>query len=153
MLEAGDKAPAFDLLGDDDKKHSLKEYAGKWVVLYFYPKDMTPGCTTQACEFSDNHAIFKKNGAVVIGVSADPIEKHVQFKEKYNLPFLLLSDPSHVVHQKYGAYGEKNLYGKKSVGPIRTTFLIDPAGKIAKVWPKVRVKDHVAKVVAELSNL
>lgn len=153
MLKEGDKAPDFDLLGDDGKKHSLKQFKGKWVVFYFYPKDMTPGCTTEACEFGESQDAITKLGAVVVGVSADSLESHAKFKSKYALPFLLLSDPSHVVHKQFGAYGEKVLYGKTSIGPYRSTFIIDPAGKIAKVWKKVRVKDHVANVVTQLQKL
>lgn len=150
MLKQGDRAPAFSLVGDDGKQHSLAHYRGKWVVLYFYPKDMTPGCTLEACDFGEQHDGLSDMGAAVIGVSADALESHERFKSKYNLPFLLLSDPGHEVHQKYGAYGEKVLYGKKSVGTIRSTFLIDPHGEIAKIWKNVRVKGHVAAVQAQL---
>lgn len=152
MLKEGASAPHFDLLGDDGQNHSLKAYKGKWVVLYFYPKDMTPGCTIEACEFTQSHEEITERGAVVLGVSADPLASHVRFKTKHALPFLLLSDPGYDVHQKFGAYGEKVLYGKKSVGPIRSTFLIDPQGKIVKVWSKVRVKGHVAQVLATLAK-
>jgi len=152
MLKEGISAPSFDLLGDDGEKHSLKAHKGKWVVLYFYPKDMTPGCTIEACEFMESHDDIKKNGAVVLGVSADPLPSHVRFKSKYALPFTLLSDPEYTVHQKYGAYGEKVLYGRKSIGPIRSTFLIDPEGKVVKIWSKVRVKGHVAQVLATLTK-
>jgi peroxiredoxin Q/BCP len=152
MLKEGANAPNFDLLGDDGQNHTLKSYKGKWVVLYFYPKDMTPGCTIEACEFTENHDDIVKQGAVVLGVSADPLASHARFKSKYALPFLLLSDPSYDAHQKYGAYGEKVLYGKKSIGPIRSTFLIDPEGKIVKMWSKVRVKGHVAQVLGTLAK-
>lgn len=152
MLKEGAVAPNFDLLGDDGQQHTLKSYKGKWVVLYFYPKDMTPGCTIEACEFTESHDEIVDYGAVVLGVSADPLASHARFKSKYDLPFLLLSDPQHEVHEKYGAYGEKVLYGKKSIGTIRSTFLIDPEGKIAKTWSKVRVKGHVAQVVAALGK-
>jgi len=152
MLKEGVNAPSFELLGDDGEKHSLKAQKGKWVVLYFYPKDMTPGCTIEACEFTESHSELKAQGAVVLGVSADPLASHVRFKGKYAIPFVLLSDPEYGVHQKFGAYGEKVLYGKKSIGPIRSTFLIDPEGKIVKIWSKVRVKGHVAQVLATLQK-
>ena len=152
MLEIGEKAPKFELIGDDDKKHRLSDYKGRWVVLYFYPKDMTPGCTTQACEFGENHQEFENKDAVILGVSADSVESHNKFKDKYSLPFLLLCDPTHETHKDYGAYGEKVLYGRKSIGPIRSTFLIDPKQNIVKIWPRVRVKGHVKKVLDTLKE-
>lgn len=152
MLKEGDSAPNFDLLGDDGQQHSLKQFLGNWVILYFYPKDMTEGCTIEACEFTESHEQITLTDSVVIGVSADSLASHARFKSKYALPFLLLSDPNYMAHQAYSAYGEKVLYGKKSIGPIRSTFLIDPAGKIAKIWSKVRVKGHVANVVATLQK-
>src|SRR5262245_13307264 len=115
-LSVGAAAPAFELVGDDDKRHSLSEFAGRRVVLYFYPKDDTPGCTREACDFRDSLEALKSRNMVVIGCSPDGAASHRKFKEKYSLPFLLLSDPGAVVAQRYGAYGEKNLYGKKSMG-------------------------------------
>src|SRR4026209_875852 len=134
MLEVGSKAPSFSLMSDDGKKVSLKDFAGKKVDLYFYPRDMTPGCTKEACSFSENIASLKKAGAVVLGVSADSVDSHRKFKDKYNLGFPLLSDPDKETIQKYGVWQEKNMYGKKSMGIVRSTFIIDEQGKIAHVF-------------------
>ena len=153
ILVAGKKAPAFNLPGDDGKKHALKDHAGKPVVLYFYPRDSTPGCTTEACDFRDNFARLKKAGAVVYGVSKDSLDSHAKFRAKHDLNFVLLSDPDLVVHEKYGAWGEKNMYGKIVQGCIRSTFLIGPDGKLANVWTKVRVKGHVDAVLTALEAL
>lgn len=150
MLEAGTKAPAFSLLSDDGKKVSLKDFAGKKVVLYFYPRDMTPGCTKEACSFSENASPLKKAGAVVLGVSADSFESHKKFKEKYGLNFPLLSDPDKEVIQKYDVWQEKNMYGKKSMGIVRTTYIIDENGKISHVFPRVKVEGHTEAVLKKL---
>lgn len=152
ILEEGKKAPAFNLKGDDGEKHALKDHAGQKVVLYFYPKDSTPGCTTEACDFRDNMARVQKAGAVVYGVSKDSLESHEKFRTKHDLNFVLLSDPDLKVHEKYGAWGEKNMYGKKVMGCIRSTFLIGEDGKLLKVWPKVRVKGHVDAVLEAIEN-
>ena len=147
-IEAGKKAPAFTLMGSDGKKHSLKEYAGKTVVLYFYPKDDTPGCTKEACGFRDLRPKFEKLDAVVLGVSRDSRESHAKFISKFNLPFALLADPQAKVMAKYGAYGEKMHYGKIITGTIRSTTVIGPDGKVAKHWKKVPQADtHPAKVL------
>ena len=152
MLEEGKKAPAFTLESDKDKKVSLKDFLGKKVVLYFYPKDMTSGCTTEACDFRDAHPDFKKIKTVVLGVSADSVERHKKFSDKYDLPFTLLSDPDKKVLEKYGVWKEKSMYGRKYMGIERTTFIIDEKGKIQKIFPKVKVKGHVEKVLEELKN-
>lgn len=145
----GDAAPAFDLEGDDGKRHTLDEFRGRRVILYFYPRDNTPGCTQEACDFRDQLATLK--GAVVIGVSPDSAESHRRFKQKFELPFLLLADPGAEVAQRYGAWGEKTLYGKTSVGLIRSTFVIGADGKIEAAYGKVTVKGHVDKLRASLA--
>lgn len=152
MLEEGNKAPQFTLMSGNNKKVALKDFLGKKVVLYFYPKDNTSGCTTEACDFRDTHPNFKKVNAVVLGVSPDSVESHQKFSEKLNLPFKLLSDPDKKVLEKYGVWKEKSMYGKKYMGVERTTFIIDEKGKIHKIFPKVKVKGHVEKVLEELKN-
>lgn len=152
-LQVGQKAPNFELPGDDGHSHSLLAHKGRWVVLYFYPKDMTPGCTSQSCDFSDKLDAFEELDAVVYGVSRDSLASHARFKSKHSLGFTLLSDPELSAHKSYGAYGEKMLYGKKVLGTMRTTVLIDPKGRAAKVWPKVRVKGHVSAVLNALAKL
>ncbi|MEM9692289.1 MAG: thioredoxin-dependent thiol peroxidase [Myxococcota bacterium] len=149
-VEEGKRAPAFTLVGDDGEKHKLSDHKGEKVVLYFYPKDMTPGCTTQACDFRDNLARVQAAGAVVYGVSKDSLESHDKFRDEHGLNFVLLSDPELKVHERYGAYGEKKMYGKTVMGVIRSTFLIDEQGKVQKAWRNVRAKGHVEKVLAEL---
>jgi thioredoxin-dependent peroxiredoxin len=150
MLKPGSKAPSFELMSDEGKKVSLKDFAGKKVVLYFYPRDNTPGCTKEACSFSENSQRLKKAGAVVIGISADSVASHQKFKEKYNLGFPLLSDPDKEVIEKYGVWKEKSMYGKKMMGIERTTFIIDEQGKIAHVFPKVKVDGHTEEVLKAL---
>ena len=147
MIEEGKKAPAFTLDSSEGGKVKLKDQAGKWVVIYFYPRDMTPGCTTEAQDFRDAAKALEKHEAVVFGVSKDSIESHCKFRDKHDLNFALLSDPDGKVIEKYGAWGEKNMYGRKSMGIIRSTVIIDPAGKVRKIFPKVRVKGHVEKVL------
>ncbi|HSF56983.1 MAG TPA: peroxiredoxin [Candidatus Binatia bacterium] len=134
----GKKAPAFSLEGSDGKKHSLADYAGKTVVLYFYPKDDTPGCTKEACGFRDLGASLKKSNAVVLGVSKDSVDSHKKFAGKYKLPFTLLSDPQLEVMKKYGAFGKKLMYGKPVQGTIRSTVVIGPKGEVIKHWPTVK---------------
>jgi peroxiredoxin Q/BCP len=134
----GKKAPAFSLEGSDGKRHSLADYAGKTVVLYFYPKDDTPGCTKEACGFRDFGASLKKSNAVVLGVSKDGLESHKKFAAKYKLPFTLLSDPRLEVMKKYGAFGKKVMYGKPVQGTIRSTVVIGPKGDVIKHWPTVK---------------
>ena len=152
-IEEGAKAPAFTLTADDGSKVRLSELKGGPVVLYFYPKDDTPGCTKEACAFRDASTKLKKLGAVVLGVSPDTVESHVKFREKYKLNFPLLADPDHKIAEKYGAWREKNMYGKKSMGVQRSTFVIDPAGKVAKLWTRVKVDGHDAQVLEALKAL
>jgi peroxiredoxin Q/BCP len=146
-LEAGDKAPAFTLPDQDEKKVSLKDFKGRPVVVYFYPADDTPGCTKEACQFNDNLRAFDRAGVTVLGISPDGAAKHTRFREKYGLKFPLLSDPDHGVMEAYGAWGEKTLYGKKSLGVIRSTFLVGPTGKIERPWYNVRADGHAEKVL------
>ncbi len=147
----GKKAPAFALVGHDGKTHALKDFAGKTVVLYFYPKDDTPGCTKEACGFRDAHARMAALDAVVIGISRDPVTAHQKFVAKYKLPFLLLADEDTKVMQAYGAWGEKMMYGKPVTGTIRSTVVIDGHGKVIKHWAKVaKAETHPADVEAFL---
>ena len=148
MLKISQVAPNFSLAGDDSQIHSLKDFLGNPLVIFFYPKDLTPGCTQEACDFSEQTPEFRKAHAQVIGISKDSLASHTRFKSKYSLRPLLLSDPDLAVHKHYGAWGEKVLYGKVSTGVIRSTFLIDEQGLIIKAWYKVRVKNH-AKLVLE----
>lgn len=149
-LEAGDKAPAFTLPDQDGTRVKLSDFKGRTVVVYFYPADDTPGCTKEACQFNENLAAFSRSDAAVIGISPDGAEKHQRFRAKYGLTFPLLSDTDHRVMEAYGAYGEKTLYGKKTVGVIRSTFVVGPDGKVARAWYNVRADGHAAKVLAEL---
>jgi len=152
-IEAGQKAPAFTLTADDGQKVRLSELKGQPVVVYFYPRDDTPGCTREACAFRDQSAALKKLGAKVLGISADSTASHEKFRDKFKLNFPLLSDPDHAVAEKYGAWREKNMYGKKSMGIQRSTFLIDSGGKVAKVWKAVKVDGHDAQVIAAIKEL
>jgi peroxiredoxin Q/BCP len=150
-LEAGDKAPAFTLVGDDGQKVSLSSFKGSKVVVYFYPRDDTPGCTKEACQFTDNLSGFEGAGVPVIGISPDSTASHKKFRDKYKLGIILLSDPTKATMEAYGAYGDKLMYGKKVTGVIRSTFLVDEKGKIAKAWYGVKADGHAAKVLAELA--
>ncbi len=152
-VEEGKKAPAFTLTADDGTKVRLSELTGTPVVLYFYPKDDTPGCTREACAFRDQKAKLKKLGAVVLGVSPDTVASHEKFRDKYELNFPLLADPDHKTAEKYGAWREKNTYGKKSMGIQRSTFLIDANGKVARLWKRVKVDGHDEQVLAALAEL
>jgi thioredoxin-dependent peroxiredoxin len=152
MLEVGKRAPAFKLPSADGSQVSLADFKGKNVILYFYPKDSTPGCTLEAQEFQKALPQLKKKNAVVLGVSRDSLASHCKFRDKYELTFPLLSDPEHGVLEAYGAWGEKTLYGKKSVGIIRTTVLIDDSGKVKKIFPKVKVNGHVEAVLQALAE-
>jgi peroxiredoxin Q/BCP len=152
-IEEGAKAPAFTLATDEGRKVKLSDFAGKKVVLYFYPKDDTPGCTKEACAFRDRSKEFAKLGAVVLGVSPDDVASHAKFKAKYELPFTLLADEGHALAEKYGAWREKNMYGKKSMGVQRSTFIIGADGKVAKVWKKVSVDGHDEAVLEALRAL
>ena len=153
MLKEGVRAPLFCLPNELDENICLENFEGKWVIVYFYPKDMTPGCTTEACDFSDNFQEFKDMNAEIIGISPDAPKSHTKFIEKYNLEHILLSDPEHGVLKKYGVWQMKKMYGKEYMGVVRSTFLINPEGKIAKVWEKVKVKDHVEDVKGSLNDL
>ena len=152
-LEEGAKAPDFTLPTHDGKKLKLSSLKGKPVVLYFYPKDDTPGCTTEACGFRDSKAALAKLGTTVLGVSPDGAESHAKFHKKHGLNFTLLADEKHAVAEKYGAWREKNMYGKKSMGIARSTFVIDAAGKVAKVFKAVKPDGHDAQVLAALKSL
>jgi peroxiredoxin Q/BCP len=153
MVKEGKAAPKFTLPSSEGGSVSLEDLKGKTVVLYFYPKDDTPGCTREACAFRDTQAALKKKGAVVLGVSGDPLAAHEKFKLKYKLNFPLLSDPDKAVAKKYGAWGEKVMYGKKVTGMIRSTFVIDKEGVVQKVFPRVRVDGHAEKVLEALDAL
>lgn len=153
-LKVGDRAPAFDLPAFPEGRVKLSQFKGqKNVVLYFYPRDNTPGCTTEACDFRDGLARFQKADTVVLGVSTDEVTSHQKFAQKFTLPFPLLADTEHVVAEKYGVWGEKSNYGKKYMGIRRATFLINKQGKIAAIWPNVKVAGHVAAVAESLSQL
>jgi thioredoxin-dependent peroxiredoxin len=151
--EVGAKAPSFSLPDQSGKTHKLSDYQGKFVVLYFYPKDDTPGCTKEACAFRDDERALTKSGAVVLGVSPDDTKSHEKFATKFSLNFPLLADPDHAVAEKYGAWGEKSMYGRTYEGIVRSTFLIDPKGKVARVWPKVKVDGHSEEVRTSISEL
>ncbi len=152
-IEPGQRAPAFTLTDDDGSPVRLADLQGQPVVVYFYPRDDTPGCTREACAFRDSLAPLKKLGAQVLGISADSIESHGKFRDKYKLNFPLLSDTDHAIAEKYGAWREKNMYGKKSMGIQRSTYLIDAEGKVAKVWKAVKVDGHAEQVVAALKEM
>jgi peroxiredoxin Q/BCP len=152
-IEAGAKAPDFTLTADDGSKVRLADLRGGPVVLYFYPKDDTPGCTKEACAFRDLAAEMRKAGATVLGVSPDDVESHAAFRDKYRLNFPLLADAGHKLADRYGAWREKNMYGKKSMGVQRSTFLIDAEGRVAKVWKRVQVDGHDQAVLAALGEL
>ena len=151
-LEAGQRAPAFTLPDQDGAKVSLSSFAGAPVVVYFYPADDTPGCTKEACQFNDNLRAFRRAKVTVLGISPDDAESHRRFRAKYGLAFPLLSDPDHTVMEKYGAWGEKTLYGKKTVGVIRSTFLVGGNGKVQRAWYHVKADGHAAKVLEEINE-
>ncbi|MBA4030133.1 MAG: thioredoxin-dependent thiol peroxidase [Planctomyces sp.] len=151
--EVGSKAPAFDLPAYPEGRYKLSGLKGKFVVLYFYPRDNTPGCTTEACDFRDRHEAITAANTVVLGVSTDSVESHKKFIDKFELPFPLLADEDHAIAEKYGLWVEKNMYGKKSMGLQRATFLIDPVGKIAAVWPRVKVEGHAEAVMKKIEEL
>jgi len=149
-LKEGDKAPEFSANTNGGGKISLADYLGKNVILYFYPKDDTPGCTKEACAFRDSFSEFKKRGAIVFGVSPDSVKSHDKFVEKFKLPFTLLADEDKKIVEAYGVWGEKSFMGKKYLGVHRVTFLIGPDGKIKKIWPQVKPDEHAAEVLAML---
>ncbi|MBQ4116560.1 MAG: thioredoxin-dependent thiol peroxidase [Clostridia bacterium] len=150
MLQIGQKAPDFTLKDKDGNDVSLSDFRGKKVVVYFYPKDNTPGCTRQACAFGESYNEFKTKNCEVIGISKDSVASHVKFAEKYDLPFVLLSDPDRVAIEAYGVWQEKKMCGKVSMGVVRTTFVIDEEGNIEKVMPKVKPDTNAAEILAEL---
>jgi peroxiredoxin Q/BCP len=152
MAKEGAAAPKFNLESDDGRHLSAKDYAGKWLVLYFYPKDNTPGCTREAQDFTAAAARLKKLGAEVVGISKDSVKSHCGFKEKIGIGFPLLSDPELVTHRAYGAWGTKTMYGRKVEGVIRSTFLVSPEGKVARSWTGVKVNGHVDKVITALEE-
>jgi peroxiredoxin Q/BCP len=151
-MEVGKRAPDFALLDQDSNKVSLKDFAGKKVVLYFYPKDNTSGCTREACNFRDDFPKFKKSEAVIIGISPDSVESHKKFADKYDLPFTLLSDEDKKVLAKYDVWKEKSMYGRKYMGVERTTYIIDESGKIKKIFNKVKVDGHNEEVIEALKD-
>lgn len=153
MVKPGSKAPLFSLAASGGGTVSLKDFRGRPVVLYFYPKDDTSGCTTEACEFRDSWKAVQAAGAVVLGVSPDSVASHDKFKARYKLPFALLADPDHAVAEAYGVWGEKSMYGRKYFGILRTTFLIGGDGKVRQVFEKVKPKGHAAEVLAALQRL
>ena len=152
-LTIGDKALEFNLPDQKGKMHSLKDQKGKWTLLYFYPKDDTPGCTIEACTIRDNYPAFKKLGITVFGMSADPVKKHEKFSEKYDLPFTLLSDEEKETLEAYGVWGKKKFMGREYMGISRESFLIDPKGKIVKIYEKVRPAQHAEEVLGDLKTL
>jgi len=149
-LEIGKKAPDFTLLDEDGRKVKLSSFKGRRVVVFFYPKAMTSGCTREACDFRDEEKAFARKGALVVGISRDTPAAQKKFKEKYNLPFPLLSDPETEAHQAFDAWGEKTMYGKTITGALRTTVVVGPDGKVEHVFPKVKVDGHVADVLESL---
>ncbi len=152
MLQKGDNAPNFSLQDQNGDTHSLKGQKGNWVLVYFYPKDATPGCTTEACAIRDVYPEFGKLNCTVFGVSADSVESHKKFEEKQNLPFTLLSDPDREMVQAYGVWQEKSMMGKKFMGIVRSSYLVDPEGKIAKVYEKVKPAEHANEVLEDLKK-
>lgn len=150
MLEVGMKAPDFQLMNQEGKEVSLSEYKGKKVILYFYPRDNTPGCTKQACGFAELYPQFQEKGAIVLGISKDSVTSHQKFKEKYQLPFTLLSDPQLQAIQAYDVWKEKNMYGKKVMGVVRTTYLIDEEGMIVKAFDKVKAANNPQQMLDEI---
>ena len=153
MLKEKRKAPAFVLPDQGGKEHSLEQYLGKWVVLYFYPKDDTPGCTAEACSFRDHFAAFKRAGVVVLGVSVDPVKKHGKFVAKYDLPFTLLSDEEKQAVKLYGVWGKKKFMGREYLGTSRVTYVIDPTGMIVRVYDKVKPAEHAEEVLADIKAM
>lgn len=153
MIDIGTKAPAFTLADQDDVKRSLKEYSGRWVLLYAYPKDDTPGCTKEACMIRDVWSEFSNAGITVLGISGDTVASHKKFADKHNLPFTLLADPERKVLEKYGMLKEKSMFGKTFLGIQRMSYLIDPKGIIRKVYPKVKPEAHADEVLADVAGL
>ena len=152
MLEINTKAPEFSLPDQNGKLHKLSDYLGRWLLVYFYPKDDTAGCTKEACGFRDSFSGLKKAGVVVLGVSIDPVKKHAKFVEKYELPFTLLSDETKLVVEQYGVWGKKKFMGREYMGTNRVTFLIDPKGVIAKVYEKVKPDNHAQEIIKDIKT-
>ncbi|HAF62104.1 MAG TPA: thioredoxin-dependent thiol peroxidase [Anaerolineaceae bacterium] len=153
MLKENTKAPDFELLDEDGTSRKLSDYRGAPLVLYFYPKDNTPGCTTEACNFRDNYSDYQTANVTIVGISTDSVKSHKKFKEKYQLPFPLLSDPEHVVCEKYGVWSEKQMMGKKYMGILRTTFVINKDGSIAKIFEGVKPTEHSKEVLEVVKKL
>ena len=153
MIEINSIVPEVSLMGSDKKEHSLSEYKGKKIILYFYPRDNTPGCSTEACDFRDNNSIIEDMNAIVIGVSRDSLKSHDKFIEKFNLPFLLLSDEDETLCNLFGVIKEKNMYGKKVMGIERSTFIINEEGVLVKEYRKVKVKGHIDTILEDLKNM
>ncbi len=153
QLEVGQQSPEFSADASNGSTLSLTDFRGRWVILYFYPKDDTPGCTKQACAFRDNQARLTGMNAVVVGCSPDDLRAHDKFISKYDLPFILVSDPDRRIATAYGVWKEKNMYGKQIMGIERTTFLIDPSGEIAKIWKRVKVDRHIDEIIDELQMI
>jgi peroxiredoxin Q/BCP len=152
-LKVGDRAPDFTLPDQDGMEHSLIDYRGQWVLLYFYPKDMTPGCTTEACSIRDSRAAFKQQKLVVLGVSADSVKRHKKFADKHELPFTLLSDEGKIMLRSYGVWGKKKFMGHEFEGVMRQSFLIDPDGKISRIYESVKPAQHAQEVLMEHKEL
>ncbi|MEI3608435.1 thioredoxin-dependent thiol peroxidase [Pseudogracilibacillus sp. SO10305] len=152
-VEVGKEAPNFTLDNQVGEKITLSDFRGKNVVLYFYPKDMTPGCTTQACDFRDNYSQFKDTNTVILGISPDPIERHQKFIDKHDLPFPLLADTTHEVAEEYGVWKLKKMFGKEFYGIERSTFIIDKDGIVQKEYRKVKVKEHIAQTLEDVKEL
>lgn len=151
-LEEGKRAPAFTLPSTEGDRFRLTEHRGRWIVVYFYPKDLTPGCTTEAENFRDQFDAFEEQGALVVGISPDPMPQHERFAEKLDLNFPLLTDRDAKVASKYGVWRTKKNYGREYLGIVRSTFLVDPSGKVARIWDNIRVKGHVDKVLQALAE-
>jgi len=152
-MKIGDSAPNFTLLDQDNKSHALADYKGKWLLLYFYPKDNTSGCTQEACMLRDDFSGFKKLEVDVVGVSIDSVASHKKFADEYKLPFTLLADEEKEVVEKYGVWAEKSMYGKKYMGTLRTSFLINPKGRIEKIYEAVKPAEHSREVLKDLKNI
>lgn len=149
-LEQGDKAPEFTGLNQKNESLGLKDFKGKKLVLFFYPKDNTPGCTAEACDFRDNFEFWKNKGYAIVGISPDTVESHVKFAEKFGFEFDLIADPEKEILKSYGVYGPKKLYGRESIGVYRTTFIIDESGRITKIFKRVKTKEHTEQIIKSL---
>jgi peroxiredoxin Q/BCP len=153
MLKSGSNVPQFSLPDQNGKIHNISDYIGRWVIVYFYPKDLTPGCTTEACNFQEVLPDFNSIDAVILGISKDSVERHKKFADKYNLHFNLLSDENSDVCEQFGVWQKKSMYGKEYMGIVRSTFIVNPDGKIVKVYPKVKVKEHHTEILEDLKTL